>query len=239
MISIIIPTLNEEKYINKVLNSIKNQFYKSYEVIVVDGGSTDSTEKVVQKFKHRFKRLDFIHAGEKNTSKQRNIGAKVAVGEIIVFLDADIIISDQHFLSKIVKTFRYGEKFSALTTYIKIDPREATWFDNLFHGINNYWVRLLNTIGFHIGRGGCMVMKKQVFYKVGGFNEKMFVAEDLDLFGRVGKLAKVKNTNLTVHESARRYRKIGYLKLWWHWTVNGVWCFLFKRSLIKAWKPVR
>ncbi|MBI4454263.1 glycosyltransferase [Candidatus Woesearchaeota archaeon] len=239
MLSIIIPTLNEEKYINKLLNTLKNQFYTNFEVIVVDCGSTDATEQVVNKFRHRFKRLDFIRTNEKNASKQRNTGAKVAVGDILIFLDADMILYDQHFLSNIVKVFKAQDYFSALVTYIMIDPKEATVFDNLFFAVNNFWLKILSAIGIHISRGGCMVVKKQIFDKIKGFNEQMFVAEDIDLFRRLSKAARIKDTDLVAHESARRYRQVGYLKLWWHWTVNGIWCFLFKKSLIKEWKPVR
>ena len=84
-----------------------------------------------------------------------------------------------------------------------------------------------------------MVVKKQIFDKIKGFNEQMFVAEDIDLFRRVSKTAKIKDTDLVAHESARRYRQVGYFKLWWQWTINGIWCFLFKKSLTKEWKPAR
>ncbi|MFH1439456.1 MAG: glycosyltransferase [Candidatus Woesearchaeota archaeon] len=239
MISIIIPTLNEEKYINKLLSSLKNQFYKNFEVIVVDAGSTDETEKVVNKFKHRFKRLDFVMLGEKNVSKQRNIGARVSVGEILVFLDADIIVYDQHFLSNIVKIFRYKKKCGGIMTYVYVDPKEEILIDKIFHTINNSWLSILNTIGFPIMRGGSMVVKKEYFDKIKGFNENMYVAEDIDFSKRLRSAAKVRNSRLIVSESARRYRRDGYIKLWWQWTVNGIWCFLFGKSYLKKWNPVR
>jgi len=238
MLSIIIPTLNEEKYINKLLHSIKNQFYKNYEVIVVDGGSSDNTEQVVNRYKHKFKRLDFIRIEEKNVSKQRNTGAKVARGEVLVFLDADIIIYDQHFLGKVNKLLK-PEEYGALASYIEIDPKEANVIDIIFHKTNNFWVRILNRLWLFISRGGCMIVRKHVFDKVKGFNEKIYVAEDLDLSKRIGKITKVNNTNLLVHESARRFRKVGYPKLWWHWTINGLWTLLFKKSKLKEWKEVR
>lgn len=239
MLSIIIPTLNEEKYINKLLNSLKNQFYRNYEVIIVDGGSTDMTEQVVQKFRPRFKRLDFIKTTEKNIPKQRNTGAKVAIGDILVFLDADIIIYDQNFLGIIAKAFNYDEKCGGLMSYLEIDPKEAILSDKIFHSVNNFWLKVLHFAGISLMKGASMIIRKDAFSKIKGFNENLVVAEDLELCLRLRKVTKIRNSKLMVYESPRRYRKIGYLKLMWIWTYNGLSSLLFKKTPLKTWEAVR
>jgi len=82
-ISIIIPTLNEEKYLPKLLESIKKQDFKDYEVIVADAGSTDNTKKIAKKFKARVVKGGMPGPG-------RNRGAEAAKGELLFFFDSDV-----------------------------------------------------------------------------------------------------------------------------------------------------
>ena len=87
MLSIIIPAHNEEKFIGKTLKSIFEQPYRDFEVIVVCNGCKDNTAKVARKFNVRVLEFSFS-----NVSKARNIGAKYANGERLVFLDADTMV---------------------------------------------------------------------------------------------------------------------------------------------------
>ena len=239
MITRIIPTLNEERFVNKLLTSIKNQFYKKYEIIVVDAGSVDDTEQVVKKFKHRFKRLDFIRVEEKNPSKQRNIGAKVAVNDVLVFLDADTVLYYQHFLSKIAKRFRFGDKYGGATVYTAVDPKEATYGDNIFHVILNIKRRFWSHLGIYLFNGGSMIAKKDCFDKVRGFNENLFLCAGMDLYKKLGRVAKISNPGLYVYESPRRYRRCGWVKMLWLWKINWLWYLLFKKSYNKRLESVR
>src|SRR3990170_1980898 len=86
--SIIIPTLNEEKYLPKLLTNLKNQKEKNFEVIITDGASSDKTKQTTIAFEQKFPLKFFIHE-KKNVSYQRNFGARIAKGSYLVFLDAD------------------------------------------------------------------------------------------------------------------------------------------------------
>jgi hypothetical protein len=86
-ISVIIPTLNEERYIRNLLISLKNQSFKNFEVIIVDGGSSDKTVQVAEAFGARI-----IVKPKLKEFPSRNEGAKVASGEILLFTGADIIM---------------------------------------------------------------------------------------------------------------------------------------------------
>ena len=94
MVSIVIPALNEEKYIGKCLESLLelNTPLESYEAIVVDNGSTDRTVEIAYSFKDRMKLKIFEKPGI-NISALRNFGVKHASGEVIGFLDADCTVS--------------------------------------------------------------------------------------------------------------------------------------------------
>lgn len=82
--SIVIPVYNVENYIGKCLESIKKQTFKDYEIIVVDDGSDDNSMKIVKKYDTKI--INSSHVG---VSEARNIGAKQAKGEYLIFLDSD------------------------------------------------------------------------------------------------------------------------------------------------------
>src|SRR3989344_4421237 len=103
MLSIVIPTLNEEKYIPNLLNCLKNQTFKNFEIIVVDANSRDNTKKTISKFKDL--KIKIINSKIRNPGYQRNLGVKNAKNERILFLDADTKISED-FLEKTLKEIK-------------------------------------------------------------------------------------------------------------------------------------
>src|SRR3990167_165993 len=100
-ISIIIPAYNEAKYIGTCLSSLQGQNLKTKEIIVVDDGSTDDTLKVVNSLK-------ILHQNHRGAGAARNLGAKHAIGDILVFVDADMEFSPQ-FLEHLTLPIRQGE----------------------------------------------------------------------------------------------------------------------------------
>lgn len=100
MISVIIPTYNEEKNIGKLLSDLKNQTYKNFEVIVIDDFSTDKTVEIAKKFGAKI-----FFSGKHNLSYSRNLGIKKARGNILVNLDADFRINNK-FLEEVNKCFK-------------------------------------------------------------------------------------------------------------------------------------
>ena len=91
-ISIIIPTLNEEKFLPKLLDSLAGQQDKDFEVIVVDGASGDKTVEVAQSYIKKVPHLTIIQAEKPGVSYQKNLGASRATGEWLLFVDADVIL---------------------------------------------------------------------------------------------------------------------------------------------------
>ena len=85
--SIIIPLFNKEDYIERTINSVLNQSYKNYEIIVIDDGSTDSGRKIVEKFSNDI--IKYHYQSNSGVASARNNGAKKAKYKYIVFLDSD------------------------------------------------------------------------------------------------------------------------------------------------------
>lgn len=131
MISVIIPSYNEETDIQRCLESLFTQKNSDFEIIVVDDGSTDKTVSVVKKLKERHKELILINQDHKGPGEARNQGAKTAKGEILVFVDSDMTF-DKNFLFELTKPIK--EKLTK-GTFTK-NEHVSNW--------NNLWARCWN-----------------------------------------------------------------------------------------------
>jgi len=199
MISIIIPTLNEEKYLPLLLKSIVEQKFKDYEIIVADAGSNDKTLNIAKKYNCKI-----VSGGL--PAKGRNNGAKVARGNLLFFLDADVVLP-QGFLKNTVlelKTRKISFGAFILTPY-----PESKISLLVFNAFYNKQVVLFEKFSPHAG--AAIVVKKSIFKKLNGYNETIKLAEDHDLAKRAKKITKfgfLKSTKVFV--SDRRFRQDGW-----------------------------
>lgn len=226
--SVIIPTLNEEKYIAGILKDLSNQTYKNFETIVVDSSSNDHTSNIAESFNAK------VIKSSKGTSLQRNLGANHAQGDNLIFLDADIRLFDNNFLEKINSRL----KGIAGRTSVRIIPHEETFLDKFLLLRSNNLINIANKLGFTFARGGCQVVKKDFFNKVNGYQEHIVIGEDNDLFQRLKKHGKIDNLKLVIYESPRRYRKEGYHTYAFRALFNGIYK-LFTNKSLKKYKPIR
>ncbi len=219
-ISVVIPALNEEKYIERTLKSISEQ--NPYEIIVVDNGSTDKTAEIASKY------AKVIKEPEKGVAKARDTGWRIAKGDIIAFTDADTVVG-KNWINEIENSL----KGDAVAVYGPVYLLDGNIFENflakygftLFLLINHY------LISPHFS-GQNFAVKRRALESIDGFNTKLKTAEDVDLSRRLHKKFKNKiifNKNLKVYTSARRL-KAGYLKFFAHHTKNYLRMLIFKRS---------
>jgi glycosyltransferase involved in cell wall biosynthesis len=240
MISIIIPTLNEEKLLPRIIQQFSAELIRKFdlEIVVSDGGSQDRTLEIA----HRF-----AHVVVPNTSRQkqtisigRNEGARRASGDLLVFLNADTLVRDpDHFFAIMAGEIKAPDVV-ALTCTVSVYPEEERAMDRVFHGFYNWFFFTMNRVGMAMGRGECHVMKRETFARVEGYADRIAAGEDYDMFRRLHSLGRVRFLKqLRVYESPRRYRRYGYFFVSASWFMNFLAVFFLRRSILNEWKPVR
>ncbi|MDP4219573.1 MAG: glycosyltransferase [Bacteroidota bacterium] len=241
-ISVIIPTRNEEKLLGSCLDQFTPEIKKQFgiEVIVSDGGSSDSTLAIAARSADKV--LQFEDSGKRQTiAGGRNSGAQHAKGNIFVFLNADTQIPRiSKFFERISRHMNADPSLVALAVKVQVMPEDRTITDRLFHGFFNQYVRVLNFFGMGMGRGECQIVLRSAFEKIGGYNESLAAGEDFDLYKRLHELGKIRfDGKLLVYESPRRYRKYGYAKVYGQWIRNGVSVLFRKKASSEIWEEVR
>ena len=240
MISIIIPTLNEEKVIENTLKSLRQLKDYAYEIIVADGGSRDKTVEIAKK---NYAKV-VIHKGPttQTISSNRNLGASIAIGDFFVFVDAGVVIPDiNNFFKKTLSLFSNQQKLVGLSVRIKVFPEVETLSDKIFFTLDNYNLFVSNNIlGLGKASGKFQMIKASVFKKLQGYNENIVVCEDIELFQRLAREGKTRiEMSLKVLHSGRRAHKIGWPKLLLKWWINGMSVTFFKRSFDTIWEEIR
>lgn len=204
-ISIIIPTLNEEDYLPNTLESIKNQNFKDYELIIADSFSEDSTLDIAKKF-----RAKIIKTPKKGPGAARNAGAKIAEGEILLFLDADTIFTESNCLEELDKKFKKDVNIALFL----FEPSNRNLGILLSYKLMKFGAIFGELINRPFTPGFSQIIKRESFNKVKGYDESINVCEDLDLSLKIkeqcgGKFICIKPE---VINSARRSEKMGLLK---------------------------
>ncbi|MFH1193483.1 MAG: glycosyltransferase [bacterium] len=203
LVSIIIPTYNEENFLPKLLHSIRKQEYKNREVIVADANSTDRTRVIAEEYGARV-----VEGGP--VAEGRNNGAKKSKGDILLFLDADVVMPDAYFLEFIVKEFE--RKKLGIATCLPL-PISESKIDHAFHNFFNVYTKLLEALVPHTP-GFCILVKRGVHEAINGFDEEIKLAEDHDYSQRAvefGKFGILRSRKIPV--SIRRFEKDGRMKV--------------------------
>jgi glycosyltransferase involved in cell wall biosynthesis len=204
-LSIIIPTLREAERIGILLQALAAQDYSGpLEIIVVDGGSDDSTQERVSEFPG----VRLLVREPPGTAAQRNLGAAQASGELLVFLDADNRPSPQ-FLSRVARSYQRAS-FAVACPWFVADSRHPAL--RLIYFVFNllFW---LSQWRFHTGSGVCVITPRQVFQTVGGFNETLHLGEDIEFIRRAATTGRHRHLLVPLLASPRRFQKVGVWRL--------------------------
>ncbi len=216
-LSCIIITLNEEKHLPLLLESIKMQTLKNFEIIVSDFNSKDNTRKIAKSYGCK------IVLGGKHAIA-RNNGAKAARGKYLLFLDADCTLKNEKFLEMNLKKFKKSNKgiASAIASHY-----DGSFWDYILYGFYGVFVRIIQKFSPH-GTGACILVKKNVFFKNKGFNESVVFAEDHEILKRIGKKEGFLILPCKIHTSTRRLKKEGRLNIFIKFIYAGIYRLFYK-----------
>ena len=230
-LSIIIPAYNEEKYLDPTLDALKAALsgIPDQEIIVVDDESTDRTAEIGAEFGVRV-----VQASAHNIGRVRNLGAAAADGDIFVFIDADTRVKPGLFEKVIEKmSDRSCAGGSVAVEYGSFERRKwARTYLDMFR----FWGKV-----FKMRQGAAQFCSSEVFRELGGYDETIYVGEDIDFHWRLDRLAKRDGKHTVVIEeppvttSSRRFEK---MPLWRAFVfTHPVVIFLLWRfrSLWKDW----
>lgn len=230
-ISIVIPTLREAGNIGPLLQSLLAQSQAPLEIIVADGGSDDGTLEIARGIASEHRQVQtqvLVLACERGTSLQRNEGARGARGELLVFMDADDR-APLDFLLKVARSYR-RLRFAVACPWFTV--RERQWsirtaylgFNVLFF-IGQGWLRM--------GSGVCIIVRREVFEQVGGFDESLHLGEDIHLIRRASRLGLHRHLLIGLQTSGRRYQAQGF------WGLSLFYLKITPLLVLGLWKYLR
>jgi glycosyltransferase A (GT-A) superfamily protein (DUF2064 family) len=205
-VSVIIPTLNEERTLERTIRSIRANPYPS-EVIVVDGGSSDRTLDIANRFADRV-----IVTTERGRQSQENVGARGAKGGILLFLHADTTVPPT-LLQSIAVSLKDPEIVAGGAHLAYSSPRRSRY-------IALCALRDIGSSAFGIsGMGSSFFIRRETFRMLGGFDEHIN-EEAVDICKKLHGLGKHVILNEVVQTSARRYESSGFFRTLCAWAIT-------------------
>lgn len=197
MISVIIPVYNEAALIGKTIHAVKHRSGNVSEIIVVDGGSHDSTPKEA-----RTAGAEVFSSPAKGRAIQMNYGAEQATGEILFFLHADT-----------TPPFDFDRRIQQAVGSDRAAGCFRLGFDDNHFLLDTYaWFTRFDINAFRFGDQGLFI-SRTIFEDIGGFREDHLVMEDNEIVRRIKKKTKFKVLSAKVITSARKYKRNGVLRL--------------------------
>ncbi len=213
-VSVVIPTLNEEQVIGNCLRQLHKQSMKPVEIIVVDGGSNDNTVEIAKELGARV-----VTKPDWGSGKSRNYGAFLARGEILGFLDADVI---PH-VDWCKNVHEYFEKNPRVIGAAgpKIIGSKSRFLRRLYWFLTVSVQKLLLALNFAWFSGTNVAYRRTEFVKLGGFGDTS-LSEDIMLSLRASRVGRMGHHGGIVYASDRRIRAEGFLSFALFYLINVI-----------------
>ncbi len=229
VVSVIIPTYCEEETIEGCLKSVVNQEFDAggIEIIVVDSHSPDQTRTVARRCADKV-----IDLKARGVGRARNAGARVAKGDLLLFVDADTYLASD-FVAEMHRMF--ADPGVVCASGVLKSLEKLGTMDKLFaishYGFLNNFAAFSARLGYPLFPSVCVGARKPVFFKVGGFAEDLAVAEDINFSRKMGKVGKcVVNKKAVSYTSVRRISNCGKREMYSMYFKNYVKIFLLNQK---------
>lgn len=227
--SIIVPTLNEQKFLPNLLKSLVDQDMKDYEVIISDGNSTDKTISVAVFFKKKLPELRILKHTRAGLPWQRNQGAKQAKGQWLLFIDADTVLLP-YCLSRLSVLLKKHKHIHHFTPWYALDGHTAQ--DALLTLIVNGTIEASVITKRQAALGPFSGFSRHAFDAIHGYNDELEWGEDADISRRAyeaGFILTIFRETLAIY-SLRRFRKQGTLKTLRMYAFSAFQVFLTRKT---------
>lgn len=188
-VSVVIPLYNKGPYIARAIQSVLSQTIQDFEIIIVDGQSTDDGPRIVKSFQD--KRIIFINQIGKGVSSARNEGIEHSKSDFIAFLDADDEWMPDHLETLLRLRYAYPEAGAYTTAYLVKYPNLRTKMPNFFMIPEKPWEGPIPSYFKSAAFGASPVwtsavgIPKSILKEMGGFSMEAWWGEDTDLWGRI------------------------------------------------------
>lgn len=197
-VSVIICTYNRWAYLQELIKALMKQSYPHFEVIIVNGPSTDETYRI----KELYPNVKYVEIKQKNISVARNAGIRIAEGNYIVFIDDDALPCDSEWISRFVTAFKSDRRIAAIGGTVKSGWTEnyefyrafGSFYGKLFYIWPHKDIETYDSYGkneqfpFDTGQGSNIAIRKKELLEIGGFDEYYkYYLDEADVFCRLFK----------------------------------------------------
>jgi glycosyltransferase involved in cell wall biosynthesis len=219
-LTVVVPALNEEQRLPELFSALERQTRRPDQIVIADAGSTDATRQIAEE------RGAMVVDGGKPAAG-RNAGAKVATGEVILFLDADDEFEDD-FIALVLDEFEERE-LTVATSFV--EPLERTNRNLFATEVVNLYLDIMQYVAPH-APGFCILVRRSAHEAIGGFDETVVLAEDHEYVQRAAEEGKFRVLrSAAVETSMRRIEKEGLVRL--------AFMYLYCEMFVVAGKPIR
>lgn len=185
LISVIMPVYNRKDVVMNAINSVLNQTYENFELIVIDDASTDGTTDLLKEINNPKVKVIF-HEKNKYASGARNTGLKNAKGEYIAYLDSDNLLDERYLAATVGAFLEFPDAGGLYSAQYRYETYDSKPFAVQFGSLNKSLLHNHNFVDMN-----CFAHRRDVYEKIGGFDETLKGADDWDLVLKISNNYKI------------------------------------------------